>query len=182
MPPLSSWLFPFKVLFGLSIIRLDLGVSQIGAGFPFFSMQARYSYCEPIKLQSTSKSCFTTQPAAAAFPNLCWFYLLSRTPSLALFKHRICHQKLAFLLSHSFCLREAIFLICVVQLILHSAPSHNKGGTINFLIGQKVKLLGCHPVRDVCAKFVFFFASLTNHSFFSWATFSNSIKRQLRWM
>ena len=126
--------------------KCSLAYPELNWGFPdwsqfhlFFSVRARFLYSAPtINLQSTSKSCFTTR--WAAFPNSCLFYLLAPTHSCPLQtwylspKNNVVNFQLWFSKSH------------------HNMVVAGQGGRIiNFLIGQKAKLLGRHSLRDVLA-------------------------------
>ena len=159
----TALICPFKVLLGLS--RIKLGFPRLEPVSPFFSVRARFSYSAPtINLQSTSKSCFTTR--WAAFPNSCLFYLLAQTHS--------CPLQTWYLSPKN----------NVVNFQLWFSKSHHNGGgrpgrqDNQFSNWTKGKTFGpslpqrCFGLsltqRDVCAEFLFYSASLTNHLFFSW--------------
>lgn len=164
---------PPKLLLGLSRIRLELGVSQIGASFHYF-------LCTSKVFVLCAHQLAVNQPPQVVLQLRVGSSSLSKFVLVLSINARACtpcppqtfefvSKKLTFFCcTLSVCLCETMFLLFFQSYYDFAIPktiikvwASLTGGIINFLIEQKVKLLSCHSMRDVCAQFVFLFASLT---------------------
>ena len=151
----------------------NLGFPRLEPVSTIFYARARCSYCAPINLQSTNLHNVGLELRVGS-SSLSKFVLVlsinarACTPCPPQTFEFVSKKLTFFCCTLLVCLCETMFLLFFQSYYDFAIPKTiikvwlgQTGVIINFLIEQKVKLLSCHSVRDVCAQFVFLFASLT---------------------